>query len=53
MKEKIEKIGYKRLFIFIIVSWFLINLIQAMLMDVISDEAYYALFGHYIDWGLL
>ena len=51
MKEKLEEIEYKRVFIFFIVVWFSINLIQAVVMDVISDEAYYALFGKHLAWG--
>ncbi len=51
MKVKLEDTGYKKAFVSFLFVWFLINLIQALVMDVISDEAYYALFGQNIDWG--
>lgn len=31
--------------------WFIMNLIQAIFTEVISDEAYYGLFGKYLNWG--
>ena len=43
--------NYKRTFLLLLIIWFIINLIQAIFTDVLSDEAYYALFGRYLDWG--
>jgi hypothetical protein len=51
MKIRLEELGYKKIFGFFLFIWFLINIVQAMLMDVISDEAYYALFGQNLAWG--
>ena len=43
--------NYKKTFLLLLLIWFIINLIQAIFTDVLSDEAYYALFGRYLDWG--
>jgi hypothetical protein len=43
--------NYKKVFLVLLAVWFLINLIQALFMEVIGDEAYYALYGRYLDWG--
>lgn len=42
---------YRNTFILFLVLWFLINLIQAIFTEVLSDEAYYGLFGKYLAWG--
>jgi hypothetical protein len=31
--------------------WFLVNLIQANYTEILSDEAYYGLYGKYLAWG--
>ncbi len=43
--------NYKKTFILFLLIWLFINLIQAVLTEVLSDEAYYGLFGKYLDWG--
>jgi len=45
------KLDYRSIFILFLVLWFIINLIQAIFTEVLSDEAYYGLFGRYLDWG--
>lgn len=49
--ERIERINPNTLFFSLLVIWFVINLIQALVLDVISDEAYYGLYGKFLDWG--
>lgn len=51
MIEKLEKFGYKKVFYLLLALWFVFNIFQALLMDVISDEAYYGLWGKHLDWG--
>jgi len=47
-----QKAGsYKKTFLFFLLLWFLINLVQAIFTEVISDEAYYGMYGRYLDWG--
>jgi len=43
--------NYKKTFLLIMLLWFTMNLIQAIFMEVLSDEAYYGLFARYLDWG--
>ena len=43
--------NYKILFFIMLLAWLLLNLIQANYTEVISDEAYYRLYGRYLDWG--
>lgn len=42
---------FKKTFLILLIVWFLINLVQALFMEVIGDEAYYGLYGKYLDWG--
>jgi hypothetical protein len=42
---------YKVLFLIILCIWFLMNLLQAVLTEILSDEAYYSLFAKYLAWG--
>ncbi|MBP5708834.1 MAG: glycosyltransferase family 39 protein [Bacteroidales bacterium] len=51
MKNEISKLSYKQIFLLLCLFWFVINIIQALVMDVISDESYYGLYGKYLDWG--
>jgi hypothetical protein len=46
-----KRIGSKRLFILLLVLWFFINLLQAIYTEINEDEAYYFLYGKYLDWG--
>jgi hypothetical protein len=43
--------NYRILFFIMLVAWFLVNLIQAAYTEILSDEAYYALYGKNLDWG--
>jgi hypothetical protein len=43
--------NYKKLFLLLIAAWFVVNMIQALFTEVLSDEAYYGLFSKYLDWG--
>jgi hypothetical protein len=46
----LQKRNYLPLYIFLI-SWFTINIIQAALIGVDGDEAYYWMFSKNLDWG--
>jgi len=41
----------QRLFYILLISWVLVDLLQAIFTPVHSDEAYYALYGRFLDWG--
>jgi hypothetical protein len=41
----------RKFFLILLTVWFLINLLQALFMEVMSDESYYRLFGKYLAWG--
>jgi hypothetical protein len=41
----------KGIFLSLLAVWFVINLIQALFMEILSDEAYYKLFSEHLDWG--
>jgi len=43
--------NYRKAFLLFLIIWFIINLIQAVFTEVMSDEAYYGLFGKNLDWG--
>ena len=43
--------SFKKTFLLLLLIWFLINLIQALFMEIMSDEAYYGLYGKYLSWG--
>lgn len=43
--------NYRNVFILFLIIWFIINLFQAVFTEVLSDEAYYGLFGKYPAWG--
>lgn len=49
VRTKISK--PKNIFLLLMVAWFLVNLLQALFMEVISDEAYYGMYGKFLDWG--
>ena len=38
-------------FIVLLLVWGMIDLLCAMLCDIHADEAYYRLYGQYLDWG--
>lgn len=39
------------LFLLFLSGWFLLNLFQAIYTEIMNDEAYYAFWGKYLDWG--
>jgi hypothetical protein len=39
------------IFLALLLLWFTINLIQALFMEILSDEAYYKLYSEHLDWG--
>ena len=43
--------NHRKTFLLLLLIWFIINLLQAVFTEVLSDEAYYGLFGKYLDWG--
>jgi 4-amino-4-deoxy-L-arabinose transferase-like glycosyltransferase len=43
--------NYKKIFLILLTAWFAINLIQALVMEILSDEAYYRLYAEHLDWG--
>jgi hypothetical protein len=46
-----KSLSYKKTLLLLLFTWFLINLIQALFMEIMSDEAYYGLYGRYLSWG--
>ena len=45
------KNNYILLFLFLLIGWMCLNLIQAVFTEVINDEAYYYLYGENLAWG--
>jgi hypothetical protein len=43
--------NYKKLFIALLLTWFAVNMLQAVFTEILSDEAYYGLYGKYLAWG--
>lgn len=43
--------NFKRIFLILLVIWFLVNLCQAIFMEILSDEAYYGLYAANPAWG--
>jgi len=41
----------KKIFFAFLTAWFLVNLLQAIFTEVLSDEAYYYMYGKNLDWG--
>ena len=41
----------RKILIIILLTWFLINLVQALFTEILSDEAYYGMYGRYLAWG--
>ncbi len=50
-QDKIIKWDNRKLFISLLALWFIVNIIQSLLTEVISDEAYYFLYGKFLAWG--
>jgi 4-amino-4-deoxy-L-arabinose transferase-like glycosyltransferase len=51
LRRNILSNDYRFLFLVLLAGWFLLNLIQAVYTEVISDEAYYWIYGRNLDWG--
>lgn len=45
------KWDHKKIFFALLVTWFLINLLQAIFTEVFNDEAYYFMYAKYLAWG--
>jgi hypothetical protein len=41
----------KRVFLALLMVWFTLNLLQALFMEILSDETYYKIFSEHLDWG--
>ena len=48
---KVKDINWKKLLVYGLVFWLIINLLQAIFTEINSDEAYYALYGENLAWG--
>jgi hypothetical protein len=46
-----DKWNYKKTFLLLLFTWFLINILQAVFTELHEDEAYYFLYGKYLAWG--
>jgi 4-amino-4-deoxy-L-arabinose transferase-like glycosyltransferase len=46
-----NKWNYKKAFLLLLLTWFLINILQAVFTELHEDEAYYFLYGKYLNWG--
>jgi hypothetical protein len=46
-----KRITPVRLFILLLLSWFVVNILQSIFTEITNDEAYYALWGSALDWG--
>jgi len=45
------KSNYFLLFVFLLIGWMCLNLLQAIFTEIHSDEAYYFLYGENLAWG--
>lgn len=41
----------KKLFYTLLLVWLIVNILQAVFTEILSDEAYYGLYGKYLAWG--
>ena len=46
-----NKLDYRILFVTLVMVWMGLNFIQSLFMEVMSDEAYYYLYGQNLAWG--
>jgi len=46
-----DEISWKTVFLFLLFAWIGLNFLQAVFTEVISDEAYYLLYGEHLAWG--
>lgn len=46
-----KKLSSKKLFLLLLLSWIVVNLLQSYFTEILGDEAYYFLYSQYLDWG--
>jgi hypothetical protein len=51
IKTFILRQNWKYIFTFSLILWFAVNVVQALFTEVISDEAYYLVYGENLAWG--
>ena len=51
IKQYMLKQDWRSLFAFFLILWFIINILQAVFTEILSDEAYYLLYGENLAWG--
>ena len=51
ISQRMDEINYRTLFIVLLIVWMGLNFIQALGMEVMSDETYYYLYGRHLAWG--
>ena len=49
--DKLKIRNFNKTFLILLAAWFIINMIQAICMEIMSDEAYYGLYAANLDWG--
>jgi len=49
--DKLKIRNFNKTFLIFLAVWFIINMIQAICMEIMSDEAYYGLYAANLDWG--
>ena len=48
---EMTKTNWKRLFLKVILGWMFLNVLQAIFTEILTDEAYYFLYGENLSWG--
>ncbi len=51
LNQFIVKQNWKRFFGFFLLMWLSVNIVQALLTEIMPDEAYYFLYGENLAWG--
>lgn len=51
VSDRLKNLNARQALIIMLMAWFVINLIQAVFMEIISDEAYYGLYARNLAWG--
>jgi len=49
--DRLFALDWQKCFIFFLILWLIVNLLQAIFTEVMSDEAYYFLYGQHLAWG--
>ncbi|MDR2979704.1 MAG: glycosyltransferase family 39 protein [Bacteroidales bacterium] len=50
-KQRFPEISPKSLFICLLSVWAIVKLLQSHFTEILDDEAYYAMYARYLDWG--